>query len=104
MRPSEQVADLVLVDALERDGVDLHLQPGGLRSIDAGQHLVEIAPARDGAELVGIQRIERNIDALDAVRLELGGVFFQLRAVGGEREFLERAACKMARQRATQAS
>src|SRR5664279_1571527 len=30
VRPSEQAADLVLVDALERHGVDLHLQAGGL--------------------------------------------------------------------------
>jgi hypothetical protein len=36
VRPSEQAADLVLVDALERHGVDLHLQAGGLRGIDAG--------------------------------------------------------------------
>ena len=42
------------------------LQPGGLRGIDAGQHLVEVAPARDGAELVGIERVERDVDALDA--------------------------------------
>ena len=33
---------------------------------------------------------------------ELGGVFLQLRAIGGEREFLERAACEMARQRGHQ--
>ena len=75
VRPGHQVADFVFVDALERDRVDLDLQPGGLRGIDAGQHLVEIAPARDGAELVGIERVERDIDALDAVRLELGGIF-----------------------------
>ena len=99
---SMRSADFVFIDALERHGVDLHLQTGGKRRVNAGQHLVEIAPARDGAELVGIQRVERNIDALDAVRLELGGVFFQLRGVGGEREFLEGPAREMARQRRNQ--
>ena len=30
------------------------------------QHLAEIAPPRDGPELLGIERIERHVDAADA--------------------------------------
>ena len=75
VRPGDEIAELVLVDALERDRVDLDLEAGRLRGVDAGQHLVEIAPAGDGAELVGVERVERDVDALDAAALELGGVF-----------------------------
>ena len=72
---AQQRRELVLVHALERDRVDLDLEPGRLRGVDAGQDLVELAPARDGAELVGIERVERDVDAPDAVTGELGGVF-----------------------------
>ena len=99
---ASSVGDLVLVDAFERDGVDLHAQTGGKRRIDAGQHLVELAPARDSAELVRIERVERDIDALDAAGLELGRIFRQLRAVGGEGELLERAGGQVAGQRGDQ--
>ncbi len=67
--------DLVLVHALERDRVDLDLQPRRLRGVDAGEHLGEIAPAGDGAEFFGIERVERNVDALHAAGGKLGGVF-----------------------------
>ena len=53
----------------------LTARPAGLRRRHAVQHLVEIAPARHGAELVGIERVERDVDPLDAVARELGGVF-----------------------------
>ena len=68
---STMSANLVLVDALERDRVDLDLEAGGLGGVDAGDHLVELAPARDGAELVGIERVERDVDALDAAVVQL---------------------------------
>ena len=76
-------------------------RPGGLRGIDPGQHLVELAPARDRAELVRVERVERDVDALHAAVGELGGVFRQLRAVGGERQLVEPVA-EMARERAHQ--
>ena len=97
---STRRGDLVLVDALERDRVDLDAQARRLRGVDAGDHLVELAPARDGAELLGIERIERNIDALDAVIGELARVFRKLRAVGGQRQLVEIAGGEVARQRA----
>src|SRR3546814_10856782 len=49
--PGDQVIDLVVVDALQRDGVDLHLQAGVLGGGEAVHHLVELAPAGDRLEL-----------------------------------------------------
>ena len=86
---------------LQRDRVDLHREAGGLRGVDPGQHLVELAPARDRAELVRVERVERDVDALHAAVGELGGVFRQLRAVGGQRQLVEPVA-EMARERAHQ--
>ena len=41
VRPLDQLRKFVIVDALERDRVDLDFQAGGLRGIDAGKHLVQ---------------------------------------------------------------
>jgi hypothetical protein len=59
-------------------------------------HAREVAPAGDLAELVGIERVDRHVDAADAVPVEIGGVFGQLRAVGGQRQFFERAGLEVA--------
>ena len=75
MRPFDERDELVLVDALERDRVDLHREAGVLGGLDAVEHLVEVAPARDRAEFGGIERVERDVDALHAVGGELAGVF-----------------------------
>src|SRR5262249_29955989 len=99
MRPGKEIAELVLVDALERDRVDLHRDPGGSRCGDALEHLTEFAPAGDGAEFVGVERIERDIDPLDAVGGELAGELGKLRAVGGQGEFAERAGGEVPRER-----
>ena len=99
MRPREQVAKLILVDALERDRVDLHGEAGVLRGVDPGHHLAEFAPARDRAELVRIERVERHVDALHAAVGELGCIFRKLRAVGVERQLVEPVA-EMARESA----
>ncbi len=102
VRPRDESGELVLVHALERDRIDLDLEARSLRRIDAGEHLVELAPARDGAELVGIERVEGDVDAPHAMARELMSIFRQLRAVGGERQFLQRAAVEVPRQLAHQ--
>ena len=102
MGPVDQRRDFVLVDALERHRIDLDAQAGGFRGRDAVEHLVELAPAGDRAELVGVERIERDVDPLPPMRGELLRIFRQLRAVGGERELVERAGAEMARQRGHQ--
>ena len=58
VRPFQQRRELVLVHAFEGNRIDLDLQSGRLRRIDAGQNLVQLSPARDGAELVGVERVE----------------------------------------------
>ena len=102
VRPFHQGGELVIVDALEGDGIDLDREAGALRRLDALQNLVEFAPAGDRPELVCVEGIERDVDALDAMRREFGGVLFELGAVGGHGQFVERAAREMARQRADQ--
>ena len=99
VRPLQQGWKFVLVHAFERHRVDLDLQSSCLRGIDPGQDLVQLTPARDGAELVGIERVERDVDAFDAAARELARIFRQLRTVGGERELVERSAREMAGER-----
>ena len=94
--PGDEVVDLAVVDALERHGVDLDLQPGGLGGVDAVHHLGEAAPAGDAGELVGVERVERDVDPADAAVGELGGEAAELAAVGGEGELLERAGVEVA--------
>ena len=69
----------------------LTLSPAAWAASMPRKHLGQIAPAGDGAELVGIERVERDVDALDAIALELGGIFAELRAVGGHGQFVQRA-------------
>ena len=53
--------------------------------------------------LSGVERVERDVDALHAAVGELGAYLGELRAIGGERQLVERAALQMARERAEQA-
>ena len=80
----------------------LTFRPGGVRRVDPRHHLVEVAPARHGAELVGIERVERDVDPPHAAIGELGGEAGELRAVGGQRQLVERAAVEMTGKRAEQ--
>ncbi len=51
---------------------------------------------------VGVERVERDVDALDAAIRQFGGVARELRAVGRQRQLVERAAVEMPRKRAEQ--
>src|SRR5688572_28374356 len=62
MRPFEEGFDLVLIDALQGDGVDLDGKPRLLRGVEPGLHLCEIAPAGDLPEAPGIERVARDVD------------------------------------------
>ena len=99
MRPFDQAGGFGVVEAFQRHGVDLDLQPGLVGGVEAGEHAIEFAPARHLAEFVGIERIERNVDALDAAGGEIAGEAGKLRAVGGQRQLIERAALEVTRQR-----
>ena len=69
----------------------LTFSPAGLRRVDAGEHLAQLAPAGDRVEFVRVERVERDVDALDPAAGKLGGKARQLRAVGGQGQLVERA-------------
>ena len=102
VRPLDQTREFVFVDALERYRVDLDLEARFLRGVDAGEYLAERSPTGNGAEFIGVERIERHVDPTHAVRLDLLRIFPELRAVGGERQLLEAAGAQVARQRGEQ--
>src|SRR3546814_4930124 len=62
------------------------------------QHLVELAPAGDRLELVGVQGVQRDVHPLHAEAGQLVREAAELAAVGGEGELLQRAAVEMARE------
>ncbi len=97
--PFHQRGDLVLVDVFERHRVDLDLEADGPRGLDAAQHLVEVSPARDLAEFCGVEGIKRDINSADAAILQLGGELLKQRTVGRQRQFIQRTAVEMARER-----
>jgi hypothetical protein len=87
---------------LSATDVDLDFQACGLRRIDPFDHIVERAPAGNGAEFVGVERVERHVDTAHAVGGELGGILGELRAVGGQRQLVKPLGSKMPRERAEQ--
>src|SRR5215472_3463418 len=99
MGPFEQAWKLIFVDALECHGVDLDLEYGRAGRLDAGKHLVQRSPARYRAKFFGVQRVERDVDPADAGGAQIVRIFFELRAVGRHREFVELAGARMPRQR-----
>src|SRR5262249_51229424 len=99
MGPFEQAWKLVFVDALEWHGVDLDLESGRAGRLDAGEHLVQRSPARYRAKFFGVQRVERDVDPADAGGAQIVRIFFQLRAIGRQSQFVEFARTQVARQR-----
>src|SRR6185437_837029 len=68
------------------------MQAGLLGGIEAAHHLIQIAPARDLAELLPIERVDRDVYAAHADVGQLARILGQLAAVGSERQLLERTA------------
>ncbi len=66
MRPFDQIQGFVFVEALQRDRVDLDLESSSGGGLDSSQNDVQVAPAGHLAKFVRIQRIKRDVDALDA--------------------------------------
>src|SRR5262249_6037842 len=65
VRPADEGFELVLVYALEGDGIDLDGEAGILRGLDPIQNLIEVAPTRHGTKLRRVEGIERDVDAPD---------------------------------------
>ena len=95
MRKLHQVFDLVLIDSFERHRVDLDLQPGLFRGVDAAHDDAEIAPSGDLAKLHWVERVERDVDPPHAGAAQRLGVTLELAAVGRQGQFVERARFKM---------
>ena len=98
---STSAEELVLVEALERDGVDLDPKSGALRGVDPLQHLGQASPAGDLERTsLSSKRVERDVDSAHARLREVGRKARQLAAVGGQRQFLQRAGLQVAGHRA----
>ncbi len=93
---STSAARLAVVEALERDGVDLDLEPGRDRGVDPRHDACVIAPAGHRAEFFGVERVERDVDPPDAAVGEFVREAGELRAVGRQRHLVERAALEVA--------
>src|SRR5690606_37899787 len=98
VRPAQHLEDLGVVDALQRDRVELDPYAGALRGLDAIHDAVEITPAGNGAEFLRIESVEGYVDALHAAIGELTRGPRELGAVGGERQLIERARFQVPRQ------
>jgi hypothetical protein len=87
----QQVQQRVIVDAPLHHGIDLDgREPGAPRRLDAFQHLADAAEtAAHLREHFRIERVQAHRDAVQARGLELGGVFRQQHAIGGERDVLD---------------
>ena len=76
-------------------------KPGRLRGVDALHHLGEIAPAGDGAGICAASSVSSDtLMRCTPQRREFAGVARELRAVGRQRQLVERARAEMARERA----
>ena len=74
----------------------LTLSPAAAAASRPARTTLQIAPARHLAKLVRIERVERDVDPPDAAIGEFGGKAGELRAVGGDRHFIERSSAQMA--------
>ena len=89
----------ILVETFQGDGVDLDLEPRLPSRGDPVQHLRQTAPAGDFGEFLVVKGIDGNVDPFDAQSGEIAGVFAQLRAVGRQGQFFQRATGQMPRHR-----
>src|SRR5690606_15118561 len=89
VRPFDEIGNLVLVEALQPDGVELDLEARFLGGGDALEDLREAVAAAEPLEQLAVHRVERNVDALHARGCEIVGEAGELGAVGGERQFVE---------------
>ena len=81
------VDDLVVVHAPLDDAVDLHrVEARLLRGVDAVEHPLQVVAAGDGEEALAAERVERDVDAVEAGVAQLVGQQAEGGAVGGDRE------------------
>ncbi|MPL99900.1 hypothetical protein SDC9_46121 [bioreactor metagenome] len=101
--PVDEGEKLVLVEALQRDGVDLHPQPRPGRGADPLEHRLEAAPAGDLGEFRRVERVERDVHPPHPEGCKVVGKARKLRAVRGQRQLVERAGLEVPRHRGEKA-
>ena len=84
-----QRGELVVVDAVQRDRVGLDAQAGRDRGVDAGEHAAELAATGDGAKPIGVERVERDVDAGEARARERRRKLGEHVAVRGHHDLLD---------------
>ena len=65
----DQIDQLVVVDAADDDGIELHAAKHAVRGGNARADRIELIEARQPQEPVGVQRVEAHRDPLQARRL-----------------------------------
>ena len=100
-RPAEiqERVDLVLIEALQGDGVYFHLKTRFQRGLDSVEHLRQPAPSGDHREFFRVERVQGHIDSIDAARSEAAGEFAELRTIRRECQLVEQSAFQMSRNR-----
>ena len=98
MGPFGKANDVGQIVVSQGDGVDLDRDPGGNRGVDPGDHAAKVAAAGDPGVSRGVEAIERDVGAADAMRGERHGMIGEVRAVGGQRQLVERARGEVPRQ------
>ena len=72
-------------DDVELDGREASLEG----RVEAGEGIFELAAPGDRRELIGIERVETHVDALESGIAQLGGESREQRRVGSECEALD---------------
>jgi len=79
--------DFIVVDSSDEDGVDLDgTKRRGLSGVDAGDDMVKNARARDAFESGWVERIEADVDAVEAGGHEIGAMLGEAISVGRHRK------------------
>lgn len=90
MAKPHQVVDLVIVAPFHHHAVELGvLETGGVRRIDAGNDLGQVAGAGQLAKARGIEAVDTDVQALEPGIEQGRRQFAQLRAIGGHAQLAQ---------------
>ena len=81
--------EFAVVDAVQRDHVDLDRKACRLGRGDPGHHCIERIPPGDEGEPVAVQRIQADIDAANAGSRQIAGAVGQTGAVGRKSQLVQ---------------